>query len=55
MAKKSDPAHIATDAEIAKIEKLITKEYKKAHKQISEKCDDYLPDSQQRMRSGRNG
>ena len=42
MAKKSDPAHIATDAEIAKIEKLITKEYKKAHKQISEKCDDYF-------------
>lgn len=42
MAKKSDPAHIATDAEIAKIEKLITKEYKKAHKQITEKCDDYF-------------
>ena len=42
MAKKSDPAHIATDAEIAKIEKLITKEYKKAHKQITEKCEDYF-------------
>ena len=40
--KKSDPAHIATDAEIAKIEKLITKEYKKAHKEVSKKCEDYF-------------
>ena len=39
---KYDPAHIATDEEIAKIEKLITKEYKKAHKEVSEKLDDYL-------------
>ena len=39
---KSDPAHIATDEEIAKIEKLINKEYKKAHKEVSEKLDDYL-------------
>lgn len=39
---KSDPAHVATDAEIAKIEKLITKEYKKAHKEVSKKLDDYL-------------
>lgn len=39
---KSDPAHVATDAEIAKIEKLITKEYKKAHKEVSQKLDDYL-------------
>jgi len=42
MAKKSDPAHIATDAEIAKLEKLIAKEYKKAHKEVSKKLDDYL-------------
>ena len=40
--KKSDPAHIATDEEIAKIEKLITKEYKKAHKEVSKKCEDYF-------------
>ena len=40
--KKSDPAHIATDEEIAKIEKLITKEYKKAHKEVSQKCEDYF-------------
>ena len=40
--KKSDPAHKATDAEIAKIEKLITKEYKKAHKEVSKKCEDYF-------------
>lgn len=39
---KNDPAHVATDAEIAKIEKLITKEYKKAHKEVSDKLDDYL-------------
>lgn len=39
---KSDLAHIATDEEIAKIEKLITKEYKKAHKEVSAKLDDYL-------------
>ena len=39
---KNDPAHVATDAEIAKIEKLITKEYKKAHKEASDKLDDYL-------------
>lgn len=39
---KSDPAHTATDAEIAKIEKLIAKEYKKAHKEVSKKLDNYL-------------
>ena len=38
----SDPAHKATDAEIAKLEKLITKEYKKAHKEVSKKCEDYF-------------
>ena len=38
----SDPAHIATDAEIAKLEKLITKEYKKAYKEASKKCEDYF-------------
>ena len=37
-----DPAHVATDAEIAKIEQLIAKEYKKAHKQVTAKMDDYL-------------
>ena len=40
--KKNDPAHIATDEEIAKIEKLINKEYKKAHKEVSQKLDNYL-------------
>lgn len=40
--KNNDPAHIATDEEIAKIEKLINKEYKKAHKEVSQKLDDYL-------------
>ena len=39
---KGDLAHIKTDEEIAKIEKLITKEYKKAHKEVSDKLDDYL-------------
>ena len=39
---KGDLAHIATDEEIAKLEKLITKEYKKAHKEVSAKLDDYL-------------
>lgn len=39
---KYDPAHIATDAEIAKVEKLIAKEFKKAHKEASKKLDDYL-------------
>lgn len=39
---KNDPAHVMTDAEIAKIEKLIAKEYKKAHKEVSAKLDDYL-------------
>lgn len=38
----SDPAHQATDAIIAKIEKDITKEYKKAHKEVTQKLDDYL-------------
>ena len=41
-SSKSDPAHIATDEEIAKIEKLIAKEYKKAHKEVTEKLNDYL-------------
>lgn len=39
---KHDPAHIATDEEIEEIEKLIAKEYRKAHKKISKKLDDYL-------------
>lgn len=38
----SDPAHAATDDIIDKIESQIAKEYKKAHKEISEKMDDYL-------------
>lgn len=40
--KNNDPAHIATDEEIAKIEKLINKEYKKAHKEVTQKLEDYL-------------
>lgn len=39
---KNDPAHQATDAVIAEIEKKITKEYKKAHKEVAAKMDDYL-------------
>ncbi len=39
---KDDPAHIWTDEEIAKLEKRIAKEYKKAHKEVSKKLDDYL-------------
>ena len=37
-----DIAHQETDKIIAKTEKLITKEYKKAHKEVSKKLDDYL-------------
>lgn len=40
--RKPDPAHIATDDLIAKIEKEITKEYKQAHKEVASKMDDYL-------------
>lgn len=40
--KKPDPAHVATDKLIEKIEKEITKEYKQAHKEVASKLDDYL-------------
>lgn len=40
--KKSDPAHEATDKEIAKIEREIAKEYRQAHKEVTEKLNDYL-------------
>lgn len=40
--RKPDPAHQATDKLIAKIEKEITKEYKKAHKEVASKMDNYL-------------
>lgn len=40
--RKPDPAHIATDNLISKIEKEITKEYKQAHKEVASKMDDYL-------------
>lgn len=40
--KKPDPAHQATDKLIEKIEKEITKEYQKAHKEVSAKLTDYL-------------
>jgi SPP1 gp7 family putative phage head morphogenesis protein len=40
--RKPDPAHLATDDLIAKIEKEITKEYKQAHKEVASKMDDYL-------------
>ena len=39
---KNDPAHQATDAVLDKIEKQIAKEYKKAHKEVAAKMDDYL-------------
>lgn len=44
MARKklSDPAHIETDQIIARMEKQIDREYRKAHKEVSEKLDDYL-------------
>ncbi len=42
MARTSDPAHIATDKEIERLEKEIAKEYKKAHKEMSKKVDDYF-------------
>lgn len=38
----SDPAHVATDDILAKIEKEVAKEYRKAHKEVSAKMDDYL-------------
>lgn len=40
--KRSDPAHIATDKEIERIEKEISKEYRQAHKEVTQKLDDYL-------------
>ena len=40
--RKPDPAHVATDDLIAKIEKEITKEYKQAHKEVASKMDGYL-------------
>ena len=40
--KKSDPAHEATDKEILKIEREIAKEYRQAHKEVTEKLNDYL-------------
>jgi len=40
--KKSDPAHEATDKEIEKIEREIAKEYRQAHKEVTEKLNDYL-------------
>ncbi len=40
--KRSDPAHIATDKEIERIEREISKEYKKAHKEVTDKLNDYL-------------
>lgn len=39
---KNDPAHVATDKEIEKIERQIAKEYRQAHKEVSEKLEDYL-------------
>ena len=42
MARKPDQAHLATDKEIEKIEKEISKEYRKAHKEMKQKLDDYL-------------
>ena len=39
---RHDPAHVATDKEIEKIEKQIAKEYRQAHKEVSEKLEDYL-------------
>lgn len=39
---RHDPAHVATDKEIEKIEKQIAKEYRQAHKEVSEKLKDYL-------------
>lgn len=40
--KKPDPAHVATDKLLERIEKEITKEYKTAHKEVAAKMDDYL-------------
>lgn len=39
---RHDPAHVATDKEIEKIEKQIAKEYRQAHKEVSEKLKDYF-------------
>lgn len=39
---RSDPAHIETDKIIAKMEKRITREYRKAHKEVTAKWKDYL-------------
>ena len=45
MARKSllnDPAHLETEEIISRMEKRIDKEYRQAHKEVSEKLDDYL-------------
>ena len=38
----ADQAHVQTDKILAEIEKKIEKEYKKAHKEVTAKMDDYL-------------
>lgn len=42
MKKKPDPAHIATDQELAALEKRIAAEYKKAADELQEKIDAYF-------------
>lgn len=40
--RKNDPAHVQTDKIIEKMEKDISREYKKAHEEVTEKLADYL-------------
>ena len=40
--KRSDPAHVWTDKEIERIERLISKEYRIAHKEVTKKLEDYF-------------
>ena len=40
--RRSDPAHEFTDKEIKAIEKEIAKEYRQAHKEVTDKLNDYL-------------
>ena len=42
MKKNTDPAHVATDKIIDRMEKRISKTYAQAHKEVTEKWKDYL-------------
>ena len=42
MSKRNDPAHIATDEIIGRMEKEISKEYARANREVTDKLNDYL-------------